>query len=352
MSGGIDSSALASGYSILRPGMGRGYGIIYGPDLAGADERSYLDDIEQSTRINVHRIDGARYLPFEVPYPLQDEPEPWAYSARNWATLNRITDDYPNGATVIAGEGGDELLLGQIFAIADQMHRGEKGSAERDLATMPDPAAAWRVLEHLLTGGYTSAGTRAMQALDDIAPWLSATYLEQHNVVARMAAVYPRIGTPGKMASVYSQHLYGETGAAGRVQCGGWHEDMGRRLGHRIVYPFFDPDLVAFVWGLPPHLIRSDGVEKVILRRAFPELPQSIAQRPDKADALTLLHAGLAKSRPTINALTNSSPLIDLGIVDPAAMRRGIDRYYGGDLRLGPSLWASYAVNDWLIHNL
>jgi len=66
---------------------------------------------------------------------------PWSYAARNWAMLQYIAADREHDpVTVVAGEGGDELLLGQVFALADQFATGDPG-AEAELATFGDPAA-------------------------------------------------------------------------------------------------------------------------------------------------------------------------------------------------------------------
>jgi hypothetical protein len=140
-------------------------------------------------------------------------------------------------------------------------------------------------------------------------------------------------------------------GAAGRVQCGGWWEDMGRKAGIKITYPFLDPDLAALVWALPPELLRDDGVEKVVLREALADLlPASVAQRRDKAEALALMHAGLGEEIETVRAVAQGGPLVDHDVIHSGKLLCSIDRYLAGDLSLAPALWATVAVDRWLTY--
>jgi hypothetical protein len=43
----------------------------------------------------------------------------WPYASRNWALLRYVAADTEHrAATLLAGEDGDELLLGQVFSVA------------------------------------------------------------------------------------------------------------------------------------------------------------------------------------------------------------------------------------------
>lgn len=350
LSGGIDSAALtcaavAAGIDV------RAYSLTYGTDaLAACDERRYVDDVERATGVPVTRMPAEQLLPLQADFPLGDEPEAWTYSARNWAMLTKIGADAPR-ATVIAGEGGDELLLGQIFTVADRHARGDTAGAVSELATFPDPEAAQRIVDHLLAGTYNNRRARVMRALADIPPWLSTRYLADSALVDRLAEGYPRLREPGRMTIDYSRQLIAEAGAAGRVHCGGWWEDTGRRAGVNIAYPFLDPGLAALTWALPPELIRNHGIEKVVLRDALvEELPASIATRLDKADARAMMHTGLRAAGDQLRAVANSGPLVDHDIINPTKLLAAIEQYLAGDDQHGPSLWATVAVNTWMHH--
>ncbi|HZD13635.1 MAG TPA: asparagine synthase-related protein [Pseudonocardiaceae bacterium] len=350
LSGGIDSSALACARAASRGAdRVRGFALTYDENLAACDERRYVDDVERASGIAVSRMSGNRLLPLVADFPEGDEPEPWAYAARNWALLRRVTAESPTPGTVLTGEGGDELLLGQVFAVADRHARGDTEGAARELATFPKPERVTRVMDGLLRGEYDRPATRTMRALGEIPPWLDAGYVTDHGLIGRLAAGYPRLGEAGRLAVSYSRGLIAEAGAAGRVQCGGWWDDTARRAGMRIAYPFLDADLAALTWALPPELLRDGGLEKVVLRESLAGLlPASVAARRDKAEALALLHAGLGERADSLRAIAHGGPLVEQAVIQPGKLLRGIEQYLAGRRELGPALWATNAVDRWL----
>ncbi|GAB4590127.1 asparagine synthase-related protein [Nocardia sp. IFM 10818] len=352
LSGGIDSASLAAASVAGLPTRPRAYALTYrARDLHACDERRYLDVVEQATGMQVSRLAADDLLPLCAPHPFGDEPEAWTYAARNWAMLQHISADPEPVDAVFAGEGGDELLLGQVFAVADRQALGDLRGAAEELTTFDNPAGAGAVVQALLTGSYDRRGARVQRALREIPPWLSPAYRERSGLVDRCAGSYPELGAGGGLTQAYSRALVSEAGAAGRVHCGGWWEDTGRRAGVQIRYPFLDPDLAAWTWALPPTLFRDKGIEKVVLRRALPELPAAVATRRDKADARVLMRAGLVRSSATIHAVADAGPLTDAGIIDPAALHAAVDDYAAGRAPVhGPALWATVAVDAWLTH--
>jgi asparagine synthetase B (glutamine-hydrolysing) len=353
LSGGIDSASLAAaavaGGLHRRP---RAFALTYSTDeLAACDERRFVDAVERATGIPVDRLAADTLLPLAAEYPFGDEPEAWTYAGRNWAMLRRIASDPAPVGSVVAGEGGDELLLGQVFTVADRRVNGDADGALAELATFPDPAGAARVVDGLIAGDYERRGTRVMRALGDIPPWLSQSYISSSGLVDRLADGYPTLSEPGQFTTAYSRALIGEAGAAGRVHCGGWWEDTARRAGLRVTYPFLDPDLAALTWALPPEMLREHGIEKVVLRDALAaELPALVAARRDKADARVLMHAGLTRAASSIRAVAAGGPLVDRAVIDGDKLRAALDEYLAGHLDHGPALWATVAVNSWLEH--
>ncbi|MFI9508610.1 asparagine synthase-related protein [Nocardia sp. NPDC052566] len=350
LSGGIDSACLTVAAARILP-QPRAFSMTYSsPELAACDERRYVDCIADATQVPVTRLLADDILPLVSGYRLADEPEVWTYAARNQALLRRIVSDSEPVGSLIAGEGGDELLLGQVFTVADRSARGDAEGAAREVMTFPNPSTAMKIVDGLLAGHYERRHTRIHRALGDIPPWLSEEYRDRCGLVDRIADRYPRLATPGRFTPDYSRALIGEAGAAGRAHCGGWWDDTVRRAGLRVTYPFFDPDLVVAAWGLPPQLLRDNGIEKVVLREAVcDELPADVAARRDKADALAMMRAGLSRGADRIRHVAAGGPLVDLGVVDPATLRTAVDEYLAGHDAHGPGLWATVAVNTWLL---
>jgi asparagine synthase (glutamine-hydrolysing) len=346
LSGGIDSSVLAAAYEALPDRAVQAYTLSYEPPLDLVDERRYARDVADHNGIHLDSLSANGLLPLSSPHPRGDEPEPWAYAGRNWAMLSHIAAGPQAPDIVIAGEGGDELLLGQVFSVADRI-AGHDPTGAFEIDTYPDPAAIRTVVDSLLQGTYDSRSARLDRALRDLPPWFTRTWVDDTDLVERLAASYPELGPAGQTTVSYSRGLITQSGAAGRVQCGGWWHDTGRRLNLDIAYPYLDPDLVRLIWSLPPALLRCDGLD---MREAFSsELAPSVMKRRDKAAALAILDHGLTTNIATLRRAAHASPLYDLGIVDPHRLRAGIENYLTGNRRLGPALWAFHSVHVWLI---
>jgi len=101
--------------------------------------------------------------------------------------------------------------------------------------------------------------------------------------------------------------------------------------------------------GLPPRLLRDHGLEKIVLREALRDvLPDSVARRPDKAEALALMHAGLSERADAIRSVARGGPLADYGIIRPGRLLTAVEDYLSGQRALGPALWATVATDRWL----
>ncbi|MFV2198337.1 hypothetical protein [Nocardiopsis sp. LOL_012] len=171
------------------------------------------------TGLDFEELPANDLLPLSAPYSMGHEPEAWSYAGRNWAMLRHITRRPAPPTTVVAGEGGDELLLGQVFAVADRIARGDAENGWREADTFPDPARVRAVLTHLLAGDYDAPRARLQRALSEVPSWFTQTWMDEAAVLPRLTDSYPRLGEPGGMTVAYSRGLFAEAGAAGRAQC-------------------------------------------------------------------------------------------------------------------------------------
>jgi hypothetical protein len=95
----------------------------------------------------------------------------------------------------------------------------------------------------------------------------------------------------------------------------------GRRLGVRFGYPFWDADLLAFLYRTPPELLnqggRSKGLVRSLLARQFPELGferQRKVVGTSVARKIFVEEGGAAWRR-----LGGATALANLGVVDQNA---------------------------------
>ena len=95
--------------------------------------------------------------------------------------------------------------------------------------------------------------------------------------------------------------------------------ELGRRLGVKLVHPFFDPDLVEFLYRVPPRVLVADGGpdRKLIrepLARKFPDLGFACLRKSDaRAFFVDLVRTDDARLWQELGGATK---LQELGIVD------------------------------------
>jgi asparagine synthase (glutamine-hydrolysing) len=95
--------------------------------------------------------------------------------------------------------------------------------------------------------------------------------------------------------------------------------DMGRRLGMRIMHPYWDADLVDMLYRTPPHLLMRSGRAKGLVRetvaRRFPSLG---LDRQKKVAATSFYRSVLQHEVPRLWKSSGGAPaLAALGVIDP-----------------------------------
>jgi hypothetical protein len=94
--------------------------------------------------------------------------------------------------------------------------------------------------------------------------------------------------------------------------------DMGRRLGMRIMHPYWDADLVDMLYRTPPHLLmrkrRAKGLVRETVARRFPALG---LDRQKKVAATSFYRSVLQNEVPQLWKSSGGAPtLASLGVID------------------------------------
>lgn len=364
LSGGIDSSSIVC-TALQKTKDLTAFSLVYNDQLKICDEQKYVDAIVDRYGLNVERLAADDLVPFSKVVDNTDEPELWPYTVRNYALLETIKAKYAPTypyINVIAGEGGDELLLGQVFSVLERFDNvsWESGLAEL-LYYENDPGDDFKrtveseakIISLLASGYYDTDECLNERVSVDIPSWLTEEYLSKYDVRQTIKKYYPRFSREKGMTSHYSQFLFSKMAAAGQVECGGWHEDEILRFGLNASYPFVDYELAEFVWSLPAQYLRFEAKEKWILREALKEyIPSIINDRTDKTEATPMLDNGIKKNVARLYQINEESFVCKLGIVDYKKYREAIYTYLLGRKDLRVHLWATYTVEKWLERNL
>ena len=237
---------------------------------------------------------------------------------------------------VLSGRGGDEWLTVSPFHAADLARAGNLPGLARLLRSRHRSRRytggryAWELLKNRVGRPLGSAALAAIaprrwheqrrERLRRQAPlWLAPDPRVRQQMDARLDRFIidarPRDGFYVRETKATLNHPC-VTGDLEETQ------EFGRRLGVRMLHPFWDADLVEFLCRMPPQLLDRGGRSKAPLRalvaRRFPALG---LERQKKAHALRFFDSMVRREAPGIfKALGGLQTLGSLGVVDaPAA---------------------------------
>jgi asparagine synthase (glutamine-hydrolysing) len=341
VSGGLDSSSIFCQADRL----GRTEAGL-APDLLGmsyvgvggtADERAFLDLIEQATGISIARVplddhlgvvNGALGQIWHVETPSLD------YLWRARVAIAQAMRE--RGARVLlSGHWGDQMLFsrGYLVDLARRFSWRELRTHLREYHRWLDAGEAdvyakrlWPELAHSLVPDPLRAPLkRARRWLSTPAPvrWFADDFITR----ARGSADAPvRLGQ--RFHSVQAKRLYLQARSAYHVHCMEWNNKAAAIDGHDHAFPFLDRDLIALLIAMPGAMQNRGGVPRAVLREALRGvLPDAIRARTWKADFSGAINAGVARDFQAIAAyLTRDSQAVARGYFDPRRLDPEVTR--------------------------
>ncbi len=358
LSGGLDSATVLLRAAAIRERRGipapPAHSLVF-PDRAELDETPLIDAVARSAGADVTRhrgcerdvlADSAGFMSrFEVP---QDYPNRGFFAPLYAAAAGT------GCGLVLDGEGGDELFGCVPVLVADLLRRGRPGQAlatARNIPGMPDRLhrrAVRVVLRQWVIGALEPAGLRRRrQAGRALGPnWLLGAYAEA--IRPRPQEDWRRLPGPRWLAQL--RHAVVDMPAL-RASA-----DFVRRNaaaeGATCAHPFWDPDLVETVMGLPPELAFDRRYDRWLLRCALAgRMPDEIRLRVDKTAFNALpLESLQGPAAGAIDALFDGSPEIGRWIdADRLRHRWQAARHEAGaSLGWGMEIWRAATAEAWL----
>lgn len=277
--------------------------------------------------------------------PPHEEPWPWLSAAQLEVALAKAAAG-EQAATVLTGQGSDELLDTGPYHIADLLRCGRWREAFRQArqASQAENVGLWTVLfpfgivpllptwMHDGLPRWRSPGA-ALQGVrrNDIPPWISPEFARKHHLrdrlLARSRRMFERQPTP---VSVVLNNLRGRQG-----DCSRWY--LGLPRGIHLAHPFLDARLIRLTLGVysrVPPLPR--GLPKPLLGAAMQGvLPDFIRTRPKSGFFNEPVYRGFSRHLGELRQLVceSSTAGIDwfngealLSCLNQAALGIGVDR--------------------------
>lgn len=269
---------------------------------------------------------------------------------------------------ILTGDGGDELFAIYYQLAGDMMREGKLGDLGRLLATL----WSWKAVE---TSRYRTAvellwrcGARpavlggARTLLSRFAPAALRAHrsalLKQRlpswlapDPALRQAWLERALDELERRPQRFRQYIL-ET-VTGYALTAEMEEsfEQGRRSGIWLLKPFWDPQLVSFLVGLPPHLLNRAGQNKGFLRQVLQrEFPRLGFEQQVKVFASSFFEAttraGVQRAWQDLQGVTR---LAELGVINAKVAERQVKEYVAGHQSGGGlDVWRLLSLEAWV----
>jgi asparagine synthase (glutamine-hydrolysing) len=127
--------------------------------------------------------------------------------------------------------------------------------------------------------------------------------------------------------------------------------EYGRQLGLRILHPYWDADLVAFLYRMPPRLLNRDGRSKGLVRQSVARRFSNLGfERQKKVTSTRFFESQvLGSGTAAWCQLGDAVWLAQMGVVDGARLRADVERLLAQRCSRGVErIWSVMNLEAWL----
>jgi asparagine synthase (glutamine-hydrolysing) len=343
LSGGWDSTALyAAGQERLAPSGATLRPISVGyPAGDSARENDLIEAVIARWPAPHRWVDGAEIPLMEAPpSAARGREEPYAMPFEGWLRSVAAASAASGGRVALNGHGGNFLFDSSPAYLADLMASGRLVRLAREWRAMgvQERRAAhflrWAVVPLLPRLGLLALervrGRRVHGTYERPLPgWLAPDFVTRHGLAERAREATPRARRGSRSAHELEWFMTHPAFPRLNALTHGFAFEEGIEL--RV--PLYDARIIRFVAAGPWSERHSMGESKRLLRRSVAEvLPQEVLRtRKVRTGTLaTYFDRSMKVLLPVIVELFGDPVSGQLGLIDPAAMRRDIERFASG----------------------
>jgi len=343
LSGGIDSSAIASCIHYLYPDH-KIHSFSYLADDNSFNEELWIDIVNSKTKAIPHKILPKKFLinNLDQLIYLQDQPFISTSIYAQYCVFNAIQME---GIKVtLDGQGADELLGGYraslIARLATLIRLGDKDkinyffdSCSKNLGISP---SFWtRINDFLLTKPLQFALRNKNR--DSFHPsWLNIAWFQERNVdLTHFLLDY------SESKFVLKESLYDSLKANNLPQLLRYEDRNSMAFSIESRLPFLYPKLVQFIFSLPEeYIISNEGLTKAIFREAMKDIvPNEILNRRDKIGFQTPEKKWLMNNVDWIDKIFSAEMLRDIPFLNSEIIRKQWTDIKEGNLQFESRIW-------------
>ncbi len=192
---------------------------------------------------------------------------------------------------------------------------------------------------------------RRRRAIGSTPGWIAPDHALRRELAERMTASIPERSTDGRFYRREMDDALDHALVAMELE---EQFESGRRLGLRLVHPFWDPDLLTFLYRTPPEILnqggRSKGLVRGMLARRFPQLG---FERQRKVAATPVVRNYLVREGAAAwRTMGGARALAELGVVDGRAVETLVEEALNDPgppekIRHAYRLWDILALETW-----
>lgn len=329
LSGGIDSSVVAAELAAQRDERVNTFAIHFGPEYPHELEFAQAVADQVGARHEEVEIRPEAFLPAlrRIIWHL-DDPIGDPITVPNYLLAEHVSQR--GFDQVFNGEGGDPCFGGpkNLSIMLHHWYGGvPRGDSFRERAYLASYRRAYRELEYLLLPGVVDADEMNANLEGTLRPYFQAE--RPRLMLHKLLAINIRL----KGAHLILPKVDRMLAAHGLVP----------------MSPFFDEAVVESAFAMPPRLKVADGIEKVVLKRAYEhQLPESVLLRPKSGMRVPVHFWFRGEMKRYAESILGSPEFADLGIFDPARVRQLLDYEIAeGAGRYGLRLWMLLTFELW-----
>ncbi len=343
LSGGLDSSSVVSATKHLFPQERiQTVSKIY-ENMPSCDESEYIDsmldkyDLE-STKINLDKLDYKDKYTLKYRYDLEPY---WPMLVTHTMGLYVAEKLQDMGIKrVITGQGGDQLMGGSAYSLNDYLKHFQWLQLYRELSTLKRPLKMFKMyaLLPLLNDRSKKLIKKILRPFDKHKVLPKKTFKELCDQCPKDSLAFWH-----DIDSITStnQSLVFDIS---------YHHVVYKHYGIRAYHPFYDRRLMEFMLSLPAKFKYSEGVIKVLLRKAMEGiLPEKIQQRRDKAEFTAVIKQQIDAI--DLDELLGETHLGKLGLMEQTEVDKLKEDYQSGKMKTVAHFWKVINMEYWYRYN-
>ncbi len=337
VSGGIDSSSIACmAHHLISSGdvrtTGRMYSAVF-EDTPSADEKEYLDELIAAcpcfpaTEIPSDTFWGLCEFADDAGYPL-DDPEIEATRAVMLAQLFHIAQD--GHRVVLSGHGGDQVMYTDAYDIPPSLN-------DIGLTRLPSE------FRHFLRNGIPVTKLLEEAYVIPLIPVVLrkrlSRLLRDPTIGGLLAPGCISIPSPDPadvhpgFRTATSTNIYLAVTEGLNSVYRVTQDTYASYAGIDWRFPFYDRRLIDFLLSVPPLYMFRDGFSRCLIRGYMKGLlPEKIRHRTTKCHLGDIQERGIQeKEICRVQELINDSRAVEMGLVNPDALKKAWDSCWNGE---------------------